>query len=174
MAEVTLRDVDKSNWEECLNLKLSTKQGGLVAPHNYTIMEAEQEPTFVPLAIYADDHVVGFTMYGLDPDDGKYWIYRLMIDVDHQGKGYGKAALKELIKRLAQLPDCDEIYAGYKPWNNVAASLFAELGFERTGEMLSGEFITRLDLKEKGYKDQQPAEESDDKGSPGAETAGPG
>jgi len=137
-------------------------------------MEAEQEPTFVPLAIYADDHVVGFTMYGLDPDDGKYWIYRLMIDVDHQGKGYGKAALKELIKRLAQLPDCDEIYAGYKPWNNVAASLFAELGFERTGEMLSGEFITRLDLKEKGYKDQQPAEESADKGSPGAETAGPG
>ncbi len=147
MAEVTLKDVDKTNWDACCNLKLSTKQGGLVAPHMYTIAESEAEPSFVPLAIYAGDTVVGFAMYGLDPDDGKYWIYRLMIDVDHQGKGYGKAALKELVKMISKLPDSDEIFAGYKPWNNVAAGLFGELGFERTGEMLSGEFITRLDVK---------------------------
>ena len=152
MAEVTLKDVDKTNWDECCNLKLSTKQGGLVAPHMYTMAESEAEPAFVPLAIYANGTVVGFAMYGLDPDDGKYWIYRLMIDLDSQGKGYGKAALKELIARLSKLPDCDEIFAGYKPWNNVAGALFGELGFERTGEMLSGEFITRLDLKEQGYK----------------------
>lgn len=153
MAVVRLKDVDKDNWDACCNLKLSTKQGGLVAPHMYTISESEAEPAFVPLAIYADDTVVGFAMYGLDPDDGKYWIYRLMIDVEHQGKGYGKAALKELVKRLAALPDCSEIFAGYKPWNNVAASLFCDVGFEKTGEMLSGEFITRLDLKAEGLTD---------------------
>jgi diamine N-acetyltransferase len=152
LAQVTLKDVNKDNWDECCNLKLSTKQGGLVAPHMYTISETEIEPAFVPLAIYVDNKVVGFAMYGLDPDDGKYWIYRLMIDVDHQGKGYGKAALAQLIKRLSELADCDEIFAGYKPWNNVAASLFGEMGFERTGEMLSGEFVVRLDLKEAGYK----------------------
>ncbi len=152
MTEITLRDVDKTNWDACCTLQLSTKQGGLVAPHMYTIAESEIEPAFVPLAIYADGTVVGFAMYGLDPDDGEYWLYRLMIDVDHQGKGYGKAALSELIKRLSQLPDCDKIYAGYKPWNNVAASLFAEMGFEKTGEMLSGEFVTKLDLKKKGHK----------------------
>lgn len=147
MAEVILKDVDKSNWDACCDLKLTTKQGGLVAPHMYTIAESEVEPAFVPLAVYAEDQVVGFAMYGLDPDDGKYWIYRLMIDVDHQGHGYGKAALKALVKCLSDLPDCDEVFAGYKPWNTVAAGLFAELGFEKTGEMLSGEFITRLDLK---------------------------
>ena len=147
MAEVILKDVDKTNWDACLNLKLTTKQGGLVAPHMYSISESEVEPAFVPLAIYANDLVVGFAMYGLDPDDGKYWIYRLMIDVDHQGKGYGKAALKELVKCISDRPDCDEIFAGYKPWNTVAAGLFAEMGFKKTGEMLSGEFITRLDVK---------------------------
>lgn len=147
MAVVTLKDVDKSNWEACLNLKLTTKQGGLVAPHMYTIAESEAEPSFVPLAVYNNGTVVGFAMYGLDPDDGKYWIYRLMIDVEHQGKGYGKAALKKLVCRLKELPDCDEIFAGYKPWNTVASGLFGEIGFQRTGEMLSGEFITRLDLK---------------------------
>ena len=148
MAKVTLKDVGKDNWEECCNLKLSTKQGGLVAPHLYSLSELEVEPAFVPLAIYADDKVVGFAMYGLDPDDGKYWIYRLMIDVEHQGKGYGKMALAELVKRLSELPDCDEIFAGFKPWNIVAASLFGEMGFEKTGEMLSGEFISRLDVNE--------------------------
>jgi diamine N-acetyltransferase len=148
LAEVILKDVDKTNWDACCDLKLTTKQGGLVAPHMYTISESEVEPQFVPLAVYADDHVVGFAMYGLDPDDGKYWIYRLMIDVDHQGKGYGKAALQELVKVMSKLPDVDEIFAGYKPWNIVAAALFGELGFHKTGEMLSGEFITRLDLKE--------------------------
>lgn len=154
MALVTLKDVDKDNWDACCNLKLSTKQGGLVAPHMYTISESEVEPAFVPLAIYGDGHVVGFAMYGLDPDDGKYWIYRLMIDVEHQGKGYGKAALKELVQRLRELPDCDQIFAGYKPWNTVAAGLFGEIGFEKTGEMLSGEFITKLDLKaEESQKD---------------------
>lgn len=147
LVEVKLKDVDKNNWDDCCKLKLSTKQGGLVAPHMYTIAESEVEPSFVPLAIYAGDTVIGFAMYGLDPDDGKYWIYRLMIDVDHQGKGYGKAALIELVKMISQLPDSEEIYAGYKPWNNVAAGLFGELGFKRTGEMLSGEFITRLDVK---------------------------
>ncbi len=152
MVKVTLKDVDKDNWDACCNLKLSTKQGGLVAPHMYTIAESEAEPAFVPLAVYNNGTVVGFAMYGLDPDDGKYWIYRLMIDVEHQGKGYGKAALSELIKRLAALPDCDVIYAGYKPWNTVAAGLFGEMGFERTGEMLSGEFITKLDLQKAAVK----------------------
>ena len=38
-------------------------------------------------AIYADDKMVGFTMFGLDEDDGKYYLGRLMIDEKHQGKG---------------------------------------------------------------------------------------
>ena len=70
MVEVTLKDVDKDNWDACCSLKLSTKQGGLVAPHMYTIAESEVEPAFVPLAIYNNGTVVGFAMYGLDPDDG--------------------------------------------------------------------------------------------------------
>ena len=68
-----------------------------------------------------------------------------MIDEKHQGRGYGKAALSELIERLKNLPDCDEIYAGYKPWNNVAHGLLSDFGFERTGQMYCGEFVTKLE-----------------------------
>ena len=145
MAEVVLTDITKDNWEQCANLRLSTKQGGLVAPNLYSIAESRIEPSFTPLAIYHDGEVVGFIMYGLDPDDGQYWIYRLMIDQTHQGRGYGKAAVVEVINRIKQIPGIHEVYVGYKPQNTVAAALFASLGFERTGQMFQGEFIARLE-----------------------------
>ncbi len=144
MAGIVLTDITKDNWEQCANLRLSTKQGGLVAPNLYSIAESRIEPSFTPLAIYHDAEVVGFIMYGLDPDDGQYWIYRLMIDQNHQGRGYGKAAVVEVIHRIKQIPGADEVYVGYKPQNTVAAALFASLGFERTGQMFQGEFIARL------------------------------
>jgi ribosomal protein S18 acetylase RimI-like enzyme len=46
--------------------------------------------------------MVGFVMYGIDADDDNYWIYRLMIDARHQRKGYGRAAMTELLRRLQE------------------------------------------------------------------------
>ena len=146
MSDVVLKDVTRDNWEACANLKLSTKQGGLIAPNLYSLAESRIEASFIPLAIYHEDELIGFTMYGIDPDDGQYWIYRLMIDEKHQGNGYGKAAMIEVIRRLRELPDCKEVYVGYKPQNMIAAAMFASLGFVRTGQMLQGEFIARLEL----------------------------
>nr|WP_309472962.1 GNAT family N-acetyltransferase [Cytobacillus firmus] len=44
--------------------------------------------------------LVGFTMYCMDYDEKEYWIYRLIIDVIHQLKGYGKAVMVKLIERI--------------------------------------------------------------------------
>lgn len=146
MAEVVLRDINSDNWEECANLKLRTSQGGLVAPNLFSIAESKVEATFMPLAIYDNHTMVGFIMWGIDPDDGEYWIYRLMVDEKYQGKGFGKAAVVEVLKRLKEL-GAGRVYVGYKPQNVVAASLFASLGFERTGQMLQGEFIAKLEFE---------------------------
>jgi len=149
MAEIVLREITKDNWTQCLNLTLRLEQGGLVAPNSYRFPEFRAEPTFVQVGIYCKDEMVGFAMYGIDPDDGKYWLFRLMIDERHQGQGYGKAALAKIIDRLRMLPDCDEIFVGYRPENHMAASLYGGFNFARTGEMLCGEFIARLDLNHK-------------------------
>jgi diamine N-acetyltransferase len=146
LAEVVLRDINSDNWEECANLKLRTSQGGLVAPNLFSIAESKVEATFMPLAIYDNHTMVGFIMWGIDPDDGEYWIYRLMVDEKYQGKGFGKAAVVEVLKRLKEL-GAGRVYVGYKPQNVVAASLFASLGFERTGQMLQGEFIAKLEFE---------------------------
>ena len=68
--------------------------------------------------------MVGFLVYGKDPADGRYWLYRFMIDRRHQGKGYGKAALQKLIEHLRALPDCAAITVGYQPENLVAERLY--------------------------------------------------
>ena len=48
--------------------------------------------------------LVGFLMHALDPDENSRWIYRLMIDRNHQGRGYGRAALRALMAHLHSLP----------------------------------------------------------------------
>lgn len=149
MADVVLREINKEIWMDAMNLVLRLEQGGLVAPNFYRIPEFKAEPSFMQLAIYnAENELVGFSMYGLDPDDGNWWIYRLMIDERYQRRGYGKAALDAVINEMSKIPGCSEIFVGYRPDNNVAAAMFHSFGFHRTGQMLQGEFIAKLDITE--------------------------
>lgn len=47
--------------------------------------------------------MIGFTLYGLDEDDQEYWIYRMMIDQKHQGKGYSVKALSLIINDIKEI-----------------------------------------------------------------------
>jgi GNAT superfamily N-acetyltransferase len=40
-------------------------------------------------------------MWGVDSTDGGYWIGGLIIDRRHQRRGYGRAAVLELLERAA-------------------------------------------------------------------------
>jgi len=88
--------------------------------------------------------MVGFIMYGRDPADNCYCVARLMIDERHQGKGYGRTAMLEAIKRMRAKPDCHEIVLSIEPENVVAEKLYESLGFRKTGEVIGGEVVMRL------------------------------
>jgi diamine N-acetyltransferase len=71
-----------------------------------------------------------------------------MIDAAHQGKGYGRAAMRALIERLARMPECAEIYLSFEPNNINAESLYRSLGFEPTGKTDEiGEIIMRYEIR---------------------------
>jgi diamine N-acetyltransferase len=81
---------------------------------------ARAHPTLVPLAVYdraacgysqPGVPMIGFVMYEIDCGVGS--ILRVMIDRAHQRKGYGRAALLELVRHD----------------NAGAAALFRSLGF---------------------------------------------
>lgn len=83
-------------------------------------------------------------MYALDRDDGNWWIYRLMIDERYQGRGYGRAALEQVIARIRQEPGCDKIIVSIKPDNTVARTLYRSVGFVETGQQIGGEDVMCL------------------------------
>jgi diamine N-acetyltransferase len=141
-------EIDRHNYLSVLDLSVSEEQKTFVATNQYSLAQAYAQPECVPLALYAENVPVGFAMYCIDEDDRQYWIYRLMIDRRHQGKGYGREAMRLLIDRIRGLSDEDHnrIYISFEPENLVAMTLYESLGFVPDGRIEYGEVVYRLEL----------------------------
>jgi diamine N-acetyltransferase len=144
--DITFRPVTRENLSAVIELTVTPEQEEFVSPNLYSLAETYVEPTWTPLAIYAGDALVGFAMFGRDDETGRWWIMRYMIDVQHQGKGYGTTALPGLIDLIVERHGCSELLLGYEPNNEVASRLYARMGFAPTGEVVGNEIIARLDL----------------------------
>ena len=64
---VTLRPITRDNFWAVVELKLHPGQEAFVADNIDSIANASVEPTWVPLAVYAGEELVGFVMYGQHP-----------------------------------------------------------------------------------------------------------
>jgi diamine N-acetyltransferase len=145
MTTVHLREINRDNWQQAIRLDVAPDQKHFVAPNLYSIAEAIFNPTFVPLVIYNEtETMVGFLMHGTNPDNDERWIIRLMVDQQYQGRGYGRAAMEEIIRQLRDKSDRREIFTSYEPDNHVAARLYRSLGFEDTGRVEDGELVVCL------------------------------
>lgn len=144
MKKVRLSNVDEKNWEAVCDLKLTADQKGFIASNLYSIAESRFNRHARPMAIYAGKKVVGFLMYESMHDDAApddYSIYRFMIDKKRQGKGYGRVALKLLIKEIQSSERWRNLFICYEPENIVAAKLYKSVGFIETGLDDDGEMI---------------------------------
>ena len=140
---VTLKPITKDSWRACVQLRLAPDQEPFVASNAYSLAQSKYEPNCVPLGIYDGETMVGFAMYARDAEEDTYWIYRLMIDCDQQAKGYGREALRQVIRLLERMPDATPISLSYLPDNAVAERLYLSEGFAPTGEESHGERIAR-------------------------------
>jgi len=142
---VELIEITESNYDECLNLKVSDKQKGFVASNLYSLAQAwVYYKTAYPFAIYADNVMVGFVMMGYYKPKGVYNIWRFMIDERFQGKGYGKEALLLAVSYLKENYGVHEIFLSFAPDNITAEKLYSSVGFQRTGEVEDGEIVMCL------------------------------
>ena len=146
MADISLRPVTADNWRPIVKLKLADEQKNWVAPNWYSVLEAIYEDNLESRAIYDGDEPVGYVLFGKEADANKHWIIRLMIDIDHQKKGYGRAAMVQIIDLMQSHYKLDAIYISFVPGNDVARKLYEQLGFVDTGEMEEGEHIFKLPL----------------------------
>ncbi len=144
---IILQEITRDNWERCVRLRVAPEQEHFVASNAISLAQSKYEPEYIPLAVYDDNEMVGFVMYGQDRNDGKFWIARVMVDQRQQGKGYGRTAMQLLLERIQAMPNCDEILISYEPENEVARRLYASFSFRETGEIVEGEAVARLSLK---------------------------
>ncbi len=148
---ISLREITEENFRKCVNLKVAENQKGFVAENVMSIALSKVAPHLIPLAVYNDEEMVGFTLHGKSPDRKDYWIVRLMIAENFQKRGYGKEAALKLIEKMSGYEDCDHICLSFVPDNTDAERLYERIGFERTGETdEDGEIFMRLELNKKG------------------------
>jgi len=164
---ITLQPISENNFEDVLDLTASEE---FVAPNSYSLAESycdlkeaiengeqyTQRRYSIPYAIADGETIVGFLKIGFE--DGEdisaggeiYWLGRFMIDEKHQGKGYGKAAMKVFIDYVKSKPhghDVKYIYTSVVPNNHIATKLYERVGFIKTGAQLDGEDLMKLVLE---------------------------
>ena len=145
---IALRDITIENYEQCLDLTVHDSQKNFVASNVRSLADAWVfYRAAKPFAIYNNDEMVGFLMLDLDCDydgTGKVFLWRLMIDKNHQNRGYGKAALKLALQYVRKNCNVDKMRTSYEPNNIVVAKLYKDFGFVETGETLYGETVVEL------------------------------
>jgi len=145
---ITLQTISKSNWEECAYLKPKPEQERFISANLHSIAEAQFLEGFVTKAIYNDDVMIGFTMYGPDPEDGNYWIYRFMIDERFQGQGHGYKAMLLVTDEIRKSNNRTEvIMLGYNPDNEEARALYTKSGFREVGPAPWGEILAKYSFE---------------------------
>ena len=148
MPEITFREVSLDNLRDVLNLKVAESQKGFVADNTQSLAWSRYLPNLLPTALQAGDTPVGFALYGSwgDEKPGLWGIARFMIDEQHQGKGYGKAAMRTILHDIKERdPDVRGVVLYYVPDNDAARKLYASVGFRETGEMWDHQVAAQYD-----------------------------
>lgn len=143
---VSLREITADTLESYLRLAVAEDQRGFVASNAVSVAQAHFSREAWFRGIVAGDEPVGFLMLHDDPEKAEYFLWRLMIDQNHQGKGYGKAAVALLVDHVRTRPNATSLGVSTvrKPGN--PQPFYEALGFVATGEIEDGETVLRLAL----------------------------
>ncbi|MGE7023497.1 GNAT family N-acetyltransferase [Solibacillus cecembensis] len=149
---IELRKITGENIEEVIALDVGGNQKDFIETTNLRsfadahMLNVDGIPA-TPIAIYADEVVVGFLMYIYDTLDHEsfenevfygekcYFVWHIMIGESYQGKGYGKLAFEKMLMDIETRPHGEAKYVAlfYHTSNVVAKALYASFGFVETG-----------------------------------------
>jgi diamine N-acetyltransferase len=159
---IRLEKVTEKTFKAVVRLKTTSEQEQFVSSNLISLAQAWlYYDAAVPLAILDDDTVVGFLMLDWDEDERTVGIWRFMIAAEHQGKGYGRAAMIEALRMIRETRKFDLVHLDIVPGNTVAHDLYYSLGFRENGKMEEDEIIMTLPLTDEPQVGALIADEDD-------------
>lgn len=146
----------RDNLDALLGLRVGPAQQGLVAEAAVTLAQAQFEPGSVVWGLWNDDTAVGL-MAMIDPrhspfldpsDDPKAaYLWRLLIDAAHQGRGFGRKAL-DLALQQTRAWGLPRLTVTVVDRENSALRFYENYGFQKTGRLPHGEVELVLKVAE--------------------------
>jgi GNAT superfamily N-acetyltransferase len=153
---ITLQEIVDDNLQTVLSLRLAPGQERFVTSVTDSLAEADDNPQGNPWfrAVYADGLPVGFVMlsWNVEPQppeiNGPWFLWKLLIDYRHQGKGYGSEVVRQIVE-LVRGQGGTELLTSFVPGEGGPAGFYTRLGFVPTGELdPQGEIILRRTVHE--------------------------
>jgi len=106
----------------------------------------------VPSDLRRRGQPVGFVMVAWDfvaqppHDDGPFFLWKLLVDHRHQGRGYGREAVRQVVE-LIRAEGAEELLTSYVPGDGNPFGFYSKLGFVPRGDLdPEGEIMLRLAL----------------------------
>ena len=122
-----------------------------VAPNSVSIAQAHFQGEAWFRAVYDDDLLVGFVMLYdptlvESPDEPDFFLWRLMIDQSHQGKGYGRAVVEALVEHVRTRPGAQRLLVSHVKSADRLSRFYQSRGFRYTGVEDDGELVMERTL----------------------------
>lgn len=99
-----------------------------------------------PFGLVVDERLVGIVGVGLGGDVA--WVHHVLIDVDVQGRGYGRALMILVGDWLRSLGSVTRVGLNVLPENEVGWALYSSLGFTPIATTIDGQIITMARLED--------------------------
>ena len=144
--DLKLVPVSAENWKTALFLTTDPERKipldeQWIANNAFSLVQCRYEPDWDCRLMMDGEMAVGFVFYGYWREEDRYLLCRYMIDVKHQGKGYGTAFLPLAVELIRRQYSCADVYTSVHDDNAHAVHLYKNFGFVPTEEMDADERV---------------------------------
>lgn len=148
---IQLRKITEENYLQAFQLELAPGQEAYVSHPIRSLAQAYvYRNQCQPFGIYRGDTIIGYVMVIYDYDIPEYDIWHMMIDRSMQGRGYGSAALDDLLEYIKTKPfgPSNRVTLTCNRDNVYAIKLYQSKGFSATGAEDEDEIEFSMMIKE--------------------------
>ena len=141
--------VTADNWKTALFLTTDPERKipideQWIANNAFSLVQCQYDPDWDCRLMMDGEQAVGFVFFGYWREEDRYMLCRYMIDVKHQGKGYGTAFLPLAVELIRSQYGCRDVYTSVHDDNTHAVHLYRKFGFVPTAQMDADERVYLL------------------------------